>query len=193
MPERDAREVRAFLAVVAHDHAHVADGNDGLGNDLDGGEPAIDEIGAVDQGHELSPAAAARGQERFDVLVVVDGRRDQLAGRERRTVMHRDDGDRVLAAGFAGGCARCADHDRPEAVPVLQLGVPRVEPALFVTVAQVQSVDHVFGGHHELDQVDRVHPFAQDRALAATLSEANVHARFGAEERSGVLEYVNPQ
>ena len=66
-----AGQVAAGPAVVADHHADVADRHHGLGDHLDGGEPAVDEIGAVGQRHVLPAAAAAGAQERLGVLVVV--------------------------------------------------------------------------------------------------------------------------
>ena len=91
VPETLAREILAATAVVADDHADVADRDDCLGDRFDAGEPAIDEIGAVGERNVLQPAAAAGPEERLGVLEVVvkvfvvaidaDGRGDDLARR----------------------------------------------------------------------------------------------------------------
>ena len=78
--ERVARDVLADPAVVADDHADVADRDDGLGDRLDRGEPAVDEVGAVGQRDVLPAAAAAGAEERLGVLVVVV---EVLVGRGR--------------------------------------------------------------------------------------------------------------
>ena len=100
-----AGEVLAGGAVVADDHADVADGDDGLGDDLEGGEPAVDEVGAVGERDVLPAAAAAGGEERLGVLevvvvvalagVVADAGGDDLAGREAGAVVDGDDADGV--------------------------------------------------------------------------------------------------
>ena len=98
-----------LLAVEADDDAHVADRHDALGNHLDRGEPAVDEIGAVDQRRILHAAAPAGAEEGLDVLIVVmevglvlvgsHGRGDQFARRQRGTFVDRHDADLVgLAA-----------------------------------------------------------------------------------------------
>ena len=99
--ERLAREVLAAPAVIADHHADVADRHDRLGDRFDRGEPAVDEVGAVGQRDVLQAAAAAGAEERLGVLEVVvevlvvavdpDRRGDDLAGRQRRTVVHRHD------------------------------------------------------------------------------------------------------
>src|SRR5207253_2411192 len=69
--EVDARRVRASPAVVADHHAHIADWHHRLGNDLDRGEPTVDEVGAVCQRNVLAPAMSPSEEERLRVLVVV--------------------------------------------------------------------------------------------------------------------------
>src|SRR4051812_16540859 len=64
-----AGHIPAYPADVADDNADVADLHDGLGNHLDGGEPAVDEVGAVRQRDILPAAPAARSQKRLGILV----------------------------------------------------------------------------------------------------------------------------
>jgi hypothetical protein len=75
------RNVRARAAGVGHDDADGADLDDGRGDELDGGEQAVDVPGALDHDRELASAAAAGCHEGVGVLEVVarlDGGRDEL-------------------------------------------------------------------------------------------------------------------
>ena len=120
-----ARSVGALLAVEADDDAHLADGNDLLGNQLNRAEPAVEKISAVDQRRVLDAAATAGGQKRLDILVVVvevrlilvgaHGGRDQFAGRQGRTFMHGHDSDLIGLA---------ADDQRAETLQFLELVLP---------------------------------------------------------------------
>ena len=53
--ETFAGNVRAHGSVIADDHADVTDGDDGLGDDFDGGEPAVDEIRSIGERDILPP------------------------------------------------------------------------------------------------------------------------------------------
>jgi hypothetical protein len=106
------------------------------------------------------------GDERLGVLVVVvvrRGGRDDLAGRETGAVLHRHDADVVGV-----GVAESTDHNRAEALDLLQLLLPTGDHAGLVA-ALVEFVALVLGDHDEQGGVDRVHAFAEDRTLAATL------------------------
>ena len=84
-----ARKVAAEPAVVTHHHPNITDWYDRLGNQVDGGEPAVDEIGPVGEWLILAAATAAGAQKRFRILKVVvvirqvvhsaNGRRNNLA------------------------------------------------------------------------------------------------------------------
>jgi hypothetical protein len=106
--------------------------HDLLGDVFDRGEPAVDEVGAVQQRRVLLAAPAAGPQPGLDVLEVVvvvgvahggAGRRgDDLAGVQRRAVVGGHDADVVdLVAGAA------ADHHRVEAAALDQFHVPGVQ------------------------------------------------------------------
>ena len=69
--EAGARDVLALPAVVAHHDADVADRHHRLRNQLDRREPAVDEVSAVGERHILPTAAAAGGEKRLGILVVV--------------------------------------------------------------------------------------------------------------------------
>ena len=163
-----ARSVGPLLAVEADDHADLADGNDLLRNQLDRAEPAVEEVGAVDQRRILHAAAAAGGQKRLDILVVVvevrlvlvgaHGGRDQFARGQGRTFMHGHDSDLIGLA---------ADDQRAEAVQGLELLLP-----LFEALCPFQREDAIFGNHVEQRDVDGVDAFAEDAALAAFLAVA---------------------
>src|SRR5262249_22756275 len=91
MAEGFAGRVATRAAIVADDDTHEADGDDRLGDQLDRGKPAVEEVGAVREGDVLPAAAAAGRQERLGILIVVvvvgliavvaDRRGDDLAGR----------------------------------------------------------------------------------------------------------------
>ncbi len=150
MAEPLAGSVAADPAIVADDDADVADRHHGLGDHLHAGEPAVEEIGAVGQGHILSAAAAAGAEEGLGILVVVvivrlvrviaHRRRDDLAGGERRTVVHGDDADAIdaeLLFGIErfGGLGNCRTDDAHD---LAALGA--LDGAPFARVA---------GAHHE--------------------------------------------
>ncbi len=168
-----------LLPIEADHYSHVADRHHALGNHLDRGEPAVDEIGAVDQRHVLHAAPPARPQEGLDVLIVVmevglvlvgpHGRRDQFARRQRGTFVDRRDADLV-------GPAR--DDQRAEAAELAELVLP-----LLQALGIFQGKDAVLGDHVEQGDVDGVHAFAEDAPLAALLPAVG-------EELAGVLEIV---
>ena len=174
-----ARSVVALLAEEADDHAHVADGHDALGDHLDGGEPAVDEIGAVDDRHVLHTAAAAGAEEGLDVLVVVvkvglvlvgaHRGRDQLARRQCGAFMHGDDADLVRLAG---------DDHRAEAIYLAELLLPFLQ-----ALGVFEREDAVLENHVEEGDVDGIDAFAEDAALPPFLPAVG-------EEFAGVLEIV---
>ena len=162
--EAFAGHVLPHRAVVADDHANIADGHHRLGIDLHGGEPAVDEIGAVGEWHILPAAPAAAAQEGFGVLVVVvvvgvgniiaDRGRDDLAGRQARAIMNGDDADAVHRHALAGrkrvlGGHRVADHDRIKRVDVAELFLPADDRRQFRASLHFQAVDRVFGDDDE--------------------------------------------
>ena len=165
MAEFLAGGVGALLAVKADHHAHLADGNDLLGNQFDRAEPTVEKIGAVDQRHVLDAAATAGGQEGLDILIVVvevrlilvraHGGRNQLAGRQRRAFMHGHDADLIGLA---------ADDQRAEALQSLELVLP-----LFQAPGPLQREHAILGNHVEQRDVDGVDAFAEDAALTAFL------------------------
>ena len=171
--------VGPLFAVKADDHPHVADRHHALGNHLDRGEPAVDEVGAVDQRRILHAAPPTGPQEGLDVLKDVmevglvlvgpHGRRDQLARRQRGTFMHRHDADLV-------GLAR--DNHRAEAAELPELMLP-----LLQTLGIFERKDTVLGDHVEQGDVDGIHAFAEDAPLPALLPAVG-------EELAGVLEIV---
>ena len=203
-----AREVLAAAAVVADHHADIADRHDGLGDRFDAGEPAIDEVGAVGERNVLQAPAAAGPQERLGVLEVVveifivaidaHRRRDDLAGRQRRTVVHRHDADAVdkrLLFGIerVGRLDRAADDHRVEPLVLVQLVLPVDERLQLLRAAGFQAVDGVFGHDGVEGEVDRVDAFAQDRALATALTQNRLllgARRLAAQEAPGVLKVV---
>src|SRR5205807_2120916 len=71
MSKRGAGHVRADAAIVTDDDADIADRYDGLGNQLDGGKPAVDEIRSVGESRILSAAASSSAEVGFGVLEVV--------------------------------------------------------------------------------------------------------------------------
>ena len=137
--ERLPRDVLSAPAVIAHHDAHVADRHDRLGDRLDRGEPSVDEVGAVGERDVLQPAPTTRAEERLGVLVIVveilvvavgpDAGRDDLAGRQRRAVVHRDDPhavhqDRLARGQRVGRLDRSPDDHRVERVVLAQLVLP---------------------------------------------------------------------
>ena len=100
VPERVARDVRAFAAHIGDDHAHVGDGHLGHIHDLHGGEARIDEVTPA-QEHLLLQALAALGvDERLRTLEhVVARRRPARRSRPRSSGLPfagGDDADLVL-------------------------------------------------------------------------------------------------
>ena len=172
------------------------------------GEPAVDEVGAVGQGDVLQAAAAAGAEERLGVLevvvevlvVAVDAhrRRDDLAGRQRRTVVHRHDPDAVdhdLLVGIerVGRLDRTADDHRIEALVLAQLVLPVDQRLQLLRAAGFEAVDRVFGHDREERDVDRVDTFAQDRPLPPALTQDRLvlgARRLAAQEAAGILEIV---
>src|SRR5205085_10909986 len=84
-----------------------------------------------------------------------------------------------------------ADHHRVESALLAQLLLPADKLLQLAPALDVQMVNHVFGDHEEERQVNRIDAFAQDRALAATLSSRAfvVPARL-AEKCAGILEVI---
>ena len=156
----------------------------------------------------LQAAAAAGAEERLGVLEVVvkvlvvavdaDRRRDDLAGRQRRTVVHRHDADAVdhdllLGIERVGGLDRTADDHRIETLVLAQVILPVDERLQLFRAAGFKAVDHVFGDHREERDVDRVDAFAQDRPLAAALTQHRLvvgACRLAAQEAPRILKVV---
>ena len=53
--------IHAFRTEERHDNPNKADGDDGLGFKLDGGEEAVDVVGPVGEDLDLFPATSAGG------------------------------------------------------------------------------------------------------------------------------------
>ena len=117
-----AGAVFAFLAGVGDDHADKADGDDGFGDGLDGGEEAVDEVGPVCEDLVLSASVSSCGEEVFGVLEVVvvvfrggvvpDGGGDDVVLSQGGSVV---DGDDAYEVAFS------LDEDGVEAVAVFDL------------------------------------------------------------------------
>src|SRR5207245_9681747 len=98
--------VSAGSAKVADHHADVADRHQGFRNDLDRGEPAVEEVGAVGERIVLSAATAAGAEEGFRILIVIvvvrviaivaDGRSDDLSRAQRGALLHGKDADVIM-------------------------------------------------------------------------------------------------
>ncbi len=200
-----AGDVGAHGAVIADDDADVADGDDGFGDDFDGGEPAVDEIGAVGEGDVLPAAAAAGAEEGFGVLevvvivwigaVVADGGGDDFAGGEARAVVDGDDADAVDGHGFAGrelvfGGDGRADDDGIESADVVEFFLPADDGGQFLAAVSCRGDRRVFGDDDEEGEVDGVNAFAKDDALAAALADGGLRATSNRRGISGVLEIV---
>src|SRR5207248_2050986 len=101
-------------------------------DDLDRGEPAVEEVGAVGERIILASAAAAGAEKGLRILIVIvivrvvaivaDGRSDDLSRRQRGAILNRDDADVVLSQGafglegilhFAGGNGAGGTGSRP--------------------------------------------------------------------------------
>src|SRR5262249_52558696 len=145
-------KVPAGLTVITHDHPDVADGHHDLGHHLDGGKPAVDEIGAVRQRDVLPAAAAASPQECIGVLVVVvvigvvavvaHGGGDDFPGGKRGPVLDGDNTDPVHRNFFLGidrvySLDRGAHHYRMVASDFAQLVMPGHERFQLLTALQV--------------------------------------------------------
>ena len=107
-----AGRVSAGSAKVADHHADVADRHQRFRNDLDRGEPTVEEVGAVGERIVLSAAAAPGAEKGFRILIVIvivrivtivaDGGSDDLSRRQRGAILNRDDADVVLSQGALG-------------------------------------------------------------------------------------------
>ena len=203
--EGSAGKVFARLTEVANDDADIADRDDGFGNQLDRGEPAVDEVGAVGQRHVLASAAAAAGEEGFGILVVVvvmfaggigaDGRGDDFARRQRRAIVNGDDADAVGFEGLVGiqgidGGDRSTNDNGIKTTAFGKFFAPLIGGFGFLAVEQLpQCVDARLGDDDEHRQVDGVDTFAEDRALAAALAEGRVGS-IAAQKAAGILKVV---
>jgi hypothetical protein len=101
------REIDAGLTGIGDDDADAPHLDDGLRGELDRGEQAVDVVRALDHHLELPAAAAAGGEEAVGILeiiviglrvlgVVADHGSDDLAGTERRPVMHGENADFIF-------------------------------------------------------------------------------------------------
>src|SRR5262249_16340150 len=152
-------KIAADTAEVADHHSHVADRHQGFGDYFHGGEPAVDEISPVREWHVLPAPAAARCQEGLGILVIIvvvwfapvvaDSRGDDLAGRQRRPVVDRDDADAVHHH-LPVGIERIARLDRrpddhgTEAVHLAQFFLPGHDGFELFLTAEVEAVDDIF-------------------------------------------------
>ena len=150
--ERRARKVLAHAAVVADHDADIADRHDGLRNQLDRGEPAVDEVRAVGERHILPAAAAAGPQERFGVLIVVVivlfGRSVPTAGAMISpgasdgpsctvTMPMLSTSRHFVSPSNPARCIGRTDHDRVEPVDFEQLFVPLSNAVRFLPIQHV--------------------------------------------------------
>ena len=137
----------------------------------------------------------------MEVLVVAidaDRRRDDLAGRQRRTVVDGHDADAVdhhLLVGIqrVGRLDRAADDHGVESLVLVQLVLPVDERLELLGSAGFEAIDRVFGHHREQGGVDRVDAFADDRPLPSALAPHRLVVRadlLAAQEPPRVLEIV---
>ncbi len=156
---------------IEDDNADIADRNHRLCYRLDRRKQPVDVPGAFDDDLQLPSAIAAAFQEFLGLLEIIvkglvgaqigsDLRRDDLAGRQRRTVVHGHNPDEVVA---------CGEHHRRESAPVGNGLLHAVEHAAFLSAQRV-TVNAVVGDDGKLRGIDRVGAFAQDLALRALLA-----------------------
>ena len=165
-----ARKVDARPAGVGDDHADHAHFDDRLGDHLDGGEQAVEVIGAFHQHLQLAPAHTAGREEvvgHLEVVVVglwrwpivADDGGDDLTRGQRRAIVDGDDPTRSSESLITTG--------RKPLRSAITSAMRRITGFL---PAERQVVDLFFGDDDELRQVDGIGAFAQDLALRAALA-----------------------
>ncbi len=194
--ELRAADIIAIRAVVADDHAHVTDGDEHFRLELDRGEPAVEEVGAVREDLQLLAATAAQGEEGLGILEVAvaiilrhdgaigvqlrgmgaDLRSDEFAGLELRSVVNGDDAEQVVGheLGRVHGAdfdirGGGADDDGHEAVVLREVILPGHALA-GLAAAGGAGMHGAFGDDYEEGGIDGIHAFAEDGALAAALA-----------------------
>ena len=165
-------------AGIGDDDADRADLDDCLGDELHGGEQAVDVIAAVHQHLMLPSAKTAGAQKCLRILEIIvkfwlrgdgaDRRRDDLALGQRRTVMHGDDADHVLLV---------LDDDRLETLARGDQAGGFDQNAV-VAGGELHRIVARGRQHDELREVDGIDALAQNlalRAFLATLGEEVAH------------------
>ena len=131
-------------------------------------------------------------------MIKPDAGGDDLAGFERRAIHHRDNPDAINDHFLFGiervlALHRCADHHGVEGIDTAQFVLPAHDGFQFALSLKVEPEDRLFRDHQEEREIDCVHPFTQDGALASSLADFRLtfsRDRAAKEKGACVLEVV---
>ncbi len=159
------------LTCIRHHHAHESNFDNRLVDHFHGREEPVEVISTFHQNLQLASAQTIGVHEaiwHLEVVVIsqwighvgANNRRDDIAGWQRRSVMHGHNPDQVV---------RVLDHHRREALAFFDNRGHVLDHHLVVP-AERQVIDLFFGNNDKLRQVDRECTFTQDLTLRTTLT-----------------------